>query len=318
MKQSGMPLIFLLAGILLFSGQGFATGFPDEAESYRISKLFPGGDVLRPSRAGASEFKWYLGLDAGITFSSFHNGPIEISFPNPYFFQHPVNILDNNTGIWYDLSLLPAPSTLSSGNGLGFTFGGVIDLGFTKHFGLVGKVNYHTRSGSFDQTTTYNLPIVSTDGSVTYMNTSFHDKVDWTFNYIGFDLLARIQLQEDAWYLLFGPAYSSLSTNKAKYTQTIVNPTNIFYFEQNSGGIVNIDHNYRQASGEVEISNVTKSRWDLKLGVGTWIPLTKSMFLTPELSLAYPLSSKLIETTPSSDFNMFTMFFTIGLRWKMN
>jgi hypothetical protein len=57
-----------------------------------------------------------------------------------------------------------------------------------------------------------------------------------------------------------------------------------------------------------------KNRVDIKGGFGTWIPISKTLFLTPELTLNYPLT----KLQSSIDYNMFTIFFTVGLRWKMD
>jgi hypothetical protein len=302
MKHFGTPLIFLLTGMFLLSSQSFASGDPEQTQSYRIVTLFPGGDVLRPDRSGPSEFKWYLGIDAGPTYSSFSKGPFGILIPNAY----------TNLIVYQGFSQLLLPP-INSGNGIGFDVGGTIDLGFTPHFGLVGKISYHTRSGTFDQTTSSDETDYFTQ--VPYVLT-LNNHVDWTLNFLSFDLLARIQFQPESWYFLIGPSFSSLSSNKLKWTNTIVNPSDKYYIEVPSATnpSPNVDHQIRGLSFDGEVTSLNKTRTDIKGGFGTWIHLSKTLSFTPELTIAYPLTKLQSNTT----YNMFTIFFTVGLRWKMN
>ena len=266
----------------------------------------PGGDVLRPKRAGASEFQWYLGLDGGLTWSSFYNGPADIFAPNPFFRTHS---LRPTIG---DPSWVGFP--VNSGNGIGFTIAGVVDLAFSKHFGLVGKLNYHTRKGNFDQTATfYNLDVYQ-NGLYIKADVTFHDKHDWELRYLGFDLLARIQIVPESWYVLIGPSFSSLSKNTFNYNKSIVGPADIYFLEESLLGVLGTPNQLTTMSGSYEVPNLETTRVDVKAGLGTWIPLSETLFLTPEVSLAYPLT----KLESNMDYNMFTVFATIGLRWKMD
>ena len=265
----------------------------------------PGGDVLRPKREGPSEFRWYLGLDAGLTWSNFYNGPATIFAPNPYFQNHPFWVGTN------DISWVPFD--VSSGNGLGFTVAGVVDLGFTKYFGLVGKLNYHTRAGSFDQTATVNADVYL-NGQWTNADISYRDKHDWRFDFIGFDLLARIQIIPESWYVLVGPSFSSLSKNTFTYNKSLLGPQGMYFLEESTLGGLGTPNQRTSMSGTWEAPNLESTRVDLKIGTGIWIPLTEKMFLTPELTFAYPMTKLQSEM----DYNMFTFFATVGLRWQMN
>jgi hypothetical protein len=265
----------------------------------------PGGDVLRPKREGASGFHWYLGLDAGLTWSSFYNGPAHIYAPNPYFEHHP--FLSGTQDVsWVSFDV-------SDGSGLGFIVGGVVDLSFTRYFGLVGKINYHTRVGSFDYSASSTVPIYQ-NGQWTTTNVSYKDTHDWQLNFFAFDLLARIQLVPESWYILIGPSFSSLSKNTFDYQKQILAPDNIFWLEESTVGGLGTPNQYRSMKGSWEVPNLNSTRVDLKGGVGVWIPLTETLFLTPELTAALPLT----KLESSMDYNMFTLFATVGLRWKMD
>jgi hypothetical protein len=287
-----------MMGVLLLPVRAGASGDPERPPDLRLTSLFPGGDVLRPDRSGPSEFRWYLGIDAGPNYSSFYNGPLLLSVPDPYY---------------SNVFLSPE---IDKGNGIGFNIAAVIDLGFTKTFGLIGKIQYNSRAGKFNQTWTADVLDVMNNNTVT---ATWNDDVNWTFSYIGFDLLARIQFSPDSWYMVVGPSFNSLSANTAKVTQTILSPANFFYVEETVFG-PSIANQYRVANVSAKISNVKSSRIDLKAGVGTWIPLGKKVSLTPELTFGYPLT-ELVQAAPGNadiKFNMFTIFFTVGLRWKMN
>ncbi len=299
-----------------------ARAFAHDPGKYTLSWLASdGGDVLRPERSGGA-YHWYLGLDAGLTYSIFQNGPVSLYMPNPHNSKYPLQATDDG------------------GNGLGFVIGGALDLPLSESIGLMGRLNYHTRSGTAT-TTTFPVPAVRyyPDGSTELVDATIEDKVTWTFDHLQLDLLLRIQLQKDAWYLFFGPSFSSILSNKAELDQRIVAPEDIYYVEE-VNGFDDIVNNLRTASNSAEIAGIRSGRFDLKFGLGTWIPLTETLFLTPELSLAYPLL-KLVEadyahdrfgqigdnaaiferTEPfienNADFNMITVFFTLGLRWRI-
>ena len=265
----------------------------------------PGGDVLRPKREGPSEFRWYLGLDGGLTWSTFQKGPASILAPNPFFEHHPYpSATQDISWVAFDVN---------SGSGFGFSFAGVVDLGFTPYFGLVGKVNYHTRSGSFDQTAATTTDVLI-DGSWVPMTISYRDAHDWTLNFIGFDLLARIQLAPESWYILVGPSFGSLSKNSFEYQKTILSPSDVYFLEESTLGGLGTPNQLTRMSGTWEVTNLEKTRVDLKGGFGVWIPLSSQMFLTPEVTIAYPLT----KLHSDMDYNMITIFATVGLRWQMN
>lgn len=282
----------------------------------------PDGDVLRPGRS--SGLVWNLGLDAGITYSSFSNGPISFRSPNPYWggltFAEQIA---NWNPLQPDIAL-PLESTIDGGSGLGFVLGATADLSLSRMFGLALKVNYHTRNGSFEnEYDTQFLHPTTTTGQTMVLR----DEVDWSFTYIGVDLLARIQLLEDSWYVLVGPSFGSLNSNNAKLTQTIVRPDDIYYTEQVYQNNPT-ERQLKSAGSEGEITGFESSRFDLKAGVGTWIPLGPAVFLTPEVTVAIPLTkiAKGVSGTArfnppftpnNPDWNALTIFATVGIRWRL-
>ncbi len=311
-------LLFLLVSVLT-PPPTFSESIGDE-HPWTLSLRPDGGDVLRPKRAG--DYSWYLGLDAGLTYSSFMNGPVVFYMPNPY---NPRYVL---------------AGTADEGSGLGFYLGAAVDLPLSDIFGIVIKANYHTRAGSFDETTDQFEIHPDTE---TGLSSVWGSQTDWTFNYVGIDLLGRINLGSSPVYLLLGPSFGFLLSNNAKLEHSIVQPDDIFYLEDVNGSdqVVN---EFRTASSEHEVEGFESSRIDLKFGVGFWIELNPDLYLTPEITVAYPLTTFVKEeflsathtaaepaevgavwlnsfgrelASTNKDFNMLTAFFTIGLRWRM-
>lgn len=303
--------IFLLGFLLLLPALAYPES-PGKGNDGRID----GGDVLRPSRSKPSTFVWYLGLDAGVTYSMFSNGKVSFFTQNPYNPQFPLL------------------ATIDEGNGLGFYLGGTADFVLSDFIGIQLKLHYSTRSGSFDESTDTRSIHVDTQTGLT---TVFRDEVDWSFNHFGGDLLLRVQVIENSLYALIGPSFASLQSNKAKLKQTITQPSDIYYTEAPTNTTPN---QLKTASSDVEVQNLKSSRLDLKAGIGTWINISEDLFLTPEFTVSFPLS-KMIDNLPvtpdigsltnrrigttllpidiltNKDFNMLTLQFTVGLRWKL-
>ncbi|MFA6233805.1 MAG: outer membrane beta-barrel protein [Bacteroidota bacterium] len=306
----------LLLGTLAFTLPAYAV-LHDPGKTPTSWLTRDGGDVLRPER-GSGAYHWYLGLDAGLTYSMFQNGPLAYYTSNPYNPRYP------------------RPGHVNEGNGLGFYLGATADFPVSDWMGIVLKANYHTRVGVFDET----LDLGEVDPqSSTGLTTVIRNKTNWTFTYIGFDLLLRFDISESGAYFIVGPSFGSLSSNSAKLDQELVQPDDLYYVEDINGqdDIVNF---YRTASSTEEIAGFESTRVDLKAGFGWKFELNERLQLVPELTLAYPLSSfvdkdftpgttttgvfdwpssltslYIVETNP--DFNMITVFFTLGLRWRI-
>jgi outer membrane protein with beta-barrel domain len=331
MKRALLSLICVALLMSLLPSDLKAEGGPERTE-HRLVKLFPGGDVLRPGAKSSDGYTWFLGLDAGLTYSMFQNGPINFFTRND-----SRNFIDDVIG-----------STVDDGSGIGFYIGATADFPVNDDVGIVLKANYHSRAGSFEN----NILIehVYIGEIFDYRDVTFQDDVDWSFQYIGFDILARIQLEEQAWYLLAGPSIGYLIGNTATVTQSIVAPDNVYYREADQ----TTTNQITSISGEGEVDGFSSLRIDLKVGVGTWFEISDKLFLTPELTLAYPLTSMVDRSDPdyqsyqeasyiynravsysdidplsamqipteyldsNSDFNMITIFLTVGLRWQMD
>jgi hypothetical protein len=250
---------------------------------------FPGGDVLRPDRGNV---RFYLGADAGISASSFMGKLV------------PHIIYDGFNGYY-----LWAPFT--NGSGVGPLLDGVLDIPLSKDFGFVFKLGWTSRTEKFS--TAHIDPIFYVDaGTMLPAPALLRSTMDLDVSYVTADFLLRYQLAPQSWYLLAGLAYSNLLSNEGTFTQDILQPTDLYF-----DGLLGSGRSYTQTG---EFSDITKSRWALKAGVGTWIPLSKSVFFTPELCIDYPLT-KFVEGggdpllfVDPSDSKFMTVSLTLGLR----
>jgi hypothetical protein len=286
---------------LLFSTlplNAFADG-PDR-QPYR-SWLQDGGDVLRPERSQPSDYVWYIGLDAGLTYSRFQDGPVYYIIPHPY-----VPELD-----WF--------GSADEGDGVGLYLGATVDFPITDILGLVVKGAYHTRAGSFETDLVIDHP------ENPLQTATLRNETDMTFQYMSADILARINVPSTPVYALLGLGYSALSSNNVTLNQSIIDPDDLYYWEDMNGTITNM---LREGSTEGEIQEFNESRTDLKLGLGLRLPLTTSLSLTPEAVVAVPLGDLIDRDKVDADaisagfvnpdFNMITTFITIGLRWHID
>lgn len=291
-----------------------AAADPPLRDEYRITTLFPGGDVLRPGPK-SEDGHFYLGFDLGLTYSTFQDGPVSFYSPNPYFEQFPLE------------------STVHDGSGVGYYIGLTADIPINETFGIVGKLNYHARNGSFDRTTD-SIPVVTPQGEVL---AAWRDEVDWAFNYVGVDLLLRVQLVEESLYLLLGPSLGFLTGNNANLTQTILTD-GVFYQEEAfpQDPLVN---QLTEANSDGEVEGFSSTRVDIKFGLGSWFHLSDNLYLVPEAMVAFPLTQftdvqsygpnedlpdaalfdrQIPFIIENEDFNMLTFFFTVGLRWQLD
>ena len=330
--------LLLLSGIFAAGSRAGATTHDPEKGGSAFS-LRDGGDVLRPERTSSSEYFWFIGIDGGITYSRFQNGPVSFFMPNPYHVSNPFY------GPMYNSPFphaYPLTAAADEGDGVGLYLGLTLDFPLSNAFGLVIKGNYHNRTGGFSLLT--DLGEVHPD-TETDLTTVLEHETDWTFDYLGFDMLLRIQPLEIPLYGLIGPSIGILSSNTAELTQRIVQPEDLFYTEWLDGQEVISE--FTSASSEEEIAGFMDTRIDLKLGFGYMIELSESLFLVPEVTVAVPMSAFIDSVNTAdhnvdppiddngaligwengfnepivgfnNDFNVITTFITIGLRWRID
>lgn len=197
----------------------------------------------------------YLGLELGMTSSTLFNA-------ENYFVTADY---DQNTD---DAFAGLVPVALDEYQpGIGLMVHGVLDLAFNETVGLQAKVGYrnHTMGGTGRDTVDFDA-----DG---FTDTDVENNYTKQLNYLGVDALLRYQFAEDGLYGLAGFGFSSLLSNHSEGTQDDVNSDAQGTF-----------------AGELK-DYYNSSRFDIKLGVGTWLGLGDGGWvLAPELMVGIPVT----------------------------
>ena len=257
----------------------------------------PEGDVLRPDRLKSTP--WYLGLDLGAQYARYFGTHV-------YLAGNPLN------------GAVPLWSRFEDGDGFGAVLRAVVDIPVGERVGIVGKLGYAMRNDTY--TNTFDNPIFHLDPTSGFPATATLDaEMDVTVRFVTVDILLRWQLSKRSWYALAGLSYASLLGNNASFSQCIVQPQNVSYV-----GIDGLPTGVRAVElSDLEINGFETSRMAVTLGVGTWIPLSKNVFFTPELCFDYPFSAFLdkpgepLAFIPASDMRFMTVTLTAGLRFGM-
>lgn len=196
----------------------------------------------------------YLGLELGLTSSLFFNA-------ENYFVgaNYDNDLTDEFVGL--------VPVTFEDYQpGLGYMAHAILDLAINETMGFQAKVGYrnHTMGATGRDT-------VSFDGGFTA--TAVENDYTATLNYAAVDALFRYQFMQEGLYGLAGFGFSSLLSNRAEGSQDDVNSDALGTFE-----------------GEFD-DYYNSSRFDIKLGVGTWVPMGENgVVLAPELMVGLPLT----------------------------
>lgn len=199
--------------------------------------------------------KNYLGLELGITSSTLFNA-------ENYFItaDYDQDLSDAFAGL--------VPVALDEYQpGIGLMVHGVLDLAFNETVGLQAKVGYrnHTMGGTGRDTVDFDA-----DG---FTDTDVKNDYTKTLNYLGVDALLRYQFAQDGLYGLAGVGFSSLLSNYSEGSQQDVNSEAKGTFK-----------------GELK-DYYNSSRFDIKLGVGTWLPVGDGgMVIAPELMVGIPVT----------------------------
>ena len=256
----------------------------------------PSGDVLRPLQLRGSSL--YLGFDAGAQYAKYFG-------THAYTVQSPFS----PAMLW---------SKFDGGDGLGFVIRGVADIPVTPSLGVIAKLGYNSREDTYSGT--FENPIFYLDPASGFPAPATLDgEIALTMEFLTIDLLLRYQLMPKTWYLLGGFTVSSLLGSSGSFAQTIVSPASVSYADTEllPTGVRSVTLSSFEAKG------FNTPRFGLSLGVGTWIPLSQSAFLTPELSADYALNvfrdaaGQPLNFIPKSDVRFLTITLTAGLRFAL-
>ncbi len=161
------------------------------------------------------------------------------------------------------------------GSGQGFQFGGVVDFSLSDFVGLQGKLRYFnaitrtSQSGSIVASGQDGLPH-SFEAVSSYLN---------SHTYLGADAFMRYQLVPQKYYALGGAGIAVPISESFSVTRSASNG--------NGGAFVPAF----QSNASPSDAYFNSFRVDLKLGIGTFIPLTDDIVMTPELVLSLPVTS---------------------------
>jgi outer membrane protein OmpA-like peptidoglycan-associated protein len=245
-------VLFLLAASLLISDKSFAQRDPDLISSRN-----------------------YIGIEAGLNYT-WLPGSQNYYFTFGWPFTDPLATQ----------SIQPV-YLINPGSGLGFQFGGTLDLSFSDFLGLNLKLQYRQHATSTTEDSTINT--TAADGS----NPGTAD-IEKTFRtrlgFLGIDAALRLQFVKESWYGLVGFGYSALISDEAAVHEKILSSTNntqwLFLPSRTQSGSTEFDIPFGKTNSYFNSSQIAA-----KIGVGTFIPLSgKDWVLTPELELAIPLS----------------------------
>lgn len=176
------------------------------------------------------------------------------------------------------------------GDGIGFSFGGTIDINLARNWNLMGKIHYSIHNVTNKEQFTQLCPGFNggNDG-----NSEIENTIEQHFGYFGGDLLIRYQFDPETWYGFAGLGVMSMSSNSIFLGQAILSSENDCQY------LVWDGFQYTIQSGETtlavpehEAAALYKSMYvGPKVGIGTFIPVgTKGWMLTPELMVSIPVS----------------------------
>ncbi len=262
----------------------------------------PDGDVLRPERLRGTT--WYLGFDAGLNYAQ-------------YFGTHAYR-----AGLMNQNYLISTWARFEGGNGFGFILNGTVDVPLSDKTGFVAKLGYIGRTDTYSST--FDNPIFYIDPATGFPDhATLTSELELSMQFVNIDLLLRYQLARKSWYVLGGLSIGLLQGSSGTFTQSIVSPDGVTYPAYTAAGGITPSGFRALEIRDVEIKEFEETRFAIKAGVGTWIPLSKSVFFTPELCLDFPLNAFLDQPgealmfIPASDMRFMTVTLTAGLRFGL-
>jgi outer membrane protein OmpA-like peptidoglycan-associated protein len=171
----------------------------------------------------------------------------------------------------------------TEGSGLGALIGLVGDIPLSEQIGLQWKLRYTSLNASRTELHTGSCPTFPGNPSLA----RFRDEYSASWNFGGADLLMRFQLNPNAYYLLGGIGISGLLRTKLSGTQTIDSGDASCQYADNNGNLTGFKS---VTISQRNFPNMNYFRADIKFGLGTFIPLSHSLVLSPEILASYPLT----------------------------
>jgi outer membrane protein OmpA-like peptidoglycan-associated protein len=207
----------------------------------------------------------YIGLEVGFT-HAWMSGAQNFFFQ----FQPTANALQTR---------LPFQSL---GFGEGSQIGVVGDWSLSDHFGLQGKIRYFNNVTKANGVGTQWVTDATGASTLASLNSSY----SLVQNYIGADALLRCQLVPQKYYVLGGVS-AAVPVTQSFSTSTLVAPIGVGHTAAYSASM----------NAPISDNFFNNFRLDARIGVGTFLPITDDMVVTPELMLTIPTTSPFAKGT---------------------
>jgi outer membrane protein OmpA-like peptidoglycan-associated protein len=188
------------------------------------------------------------------------------------------------------------------GDGIGFSFGGTIDINLARSWNLMGKLHYSIHNATNKEQFTGLCADISGGNPA---NAEFENTIEQHFGFFGGDILIRYQFDPETWYGFAGLGVMGMSSNSIFLAQAILSSENdCKYLNWDGTQFTTQSPNTSLAVPEQEAPDMYKSLYvGPKVGVGTFIPIgSNGWMLTPELMVSIPLTDLYEDTyTPPQD-----------------
>ncbi|MFA5803116.1 MAG: outer membrane beta-barrel protein [Melioribacteraceae bacterium] len=166
------------------------------------------------------------------------------------------------TGLNFNIAT--GPDVKDATNGLGFVFGGTVDMDFSPTVGLMTNVQfYDNRSGS------------SSTSGTTGNGTAYTIKNSGSIAYFEIEPLFKLSLLKSMFYFFVGPSFGI--NMESSYEVTVTSANDNVTFQDGS----------KKQTGSIKNMN---ARFELKIGSGLNIPISENIWITPAVSFGYGLT----------------------------
>jgi outer membrane protein OmpA-like peptidoglycan-associated protein len=285
-----MPLVRrlpLILSVALLSTTLFAKTDPDAGQEKTIAPFVkstrtsleystPARPLPQPVKVrtrtvyppGSISGSHYWGFEAGVTAGQLMGGDLNIVYPYPY---DRLNRGDTMSVRFSDHSIA-----------VRYSIGAVADYALSPITSLQGKLAFRMLGA----TATKNMDFICFGAPA-----MFTESYEMDLGYLSMDLLSRIQFLRDSWYGLAGFGVSALVTSRVDAIESISSPNQQCQYTYNNNGS-DFTGQYVAQSLDADVEDdLVGGRFDLRFGIGTFIPISSGMVLTPELTVGIPMNA---------------------------
>jgi len=211
-----------------------------------------------------------IGIEVGATYTTFQNA-------TPSFFptEYPYSPIADTIHAWF-------PSGYKAG--IGLHLGVAADFAISRYWGILAKVNYNERRGSWNATTS----ISGIDSTGNPINVPLTNDMTLILRYLSVEVMARYSFKSLDWfYLGAGLSADWMTSNNYTITQTLGGPSNISFVDEGTGSGTGI-RKYSLTNSFGSVLN----RWlgEVKVLAGFPIMIGHRWSLNPEVTIGIPFT----------------------------